>query len=119
MDRFTLEKNRWYAAEIIGNEFGADIKSYSPIRVEDISPKGARTFKLCFYHASYPEGVRQKDYELQTLERNQHFILAKSVSHEPSRWLLIHNITPNWLNRHFSTEIDQTIDIESWLERNV
>ena len=119
MDRFALQQTRWYAAEIIGDEFGADIKSYSPIRVDEIKPKGARKFELQFYHANYPEGARQKVYELQTLERNENFILARSVSHVPSRWLLIYAITPNWLNRHFGAAIDQRADVDAWLERNV
>jgi hypothetical protein len=89
MNRFVLQRNRWYAVEIIGAEFGAEIRSYSPIRVDDITPKGNRRFELQFYHANYPEGVRNKIYELQTLDRNENFILARSVSHKSPRWLLM------------------------------
>lgn len=118
MDRFALQKHRWYAAEIIGEEFGADIRSYSPIRVDGLTPKGSRTFEMDFYHANYPEGVRQKSYRLQTLERNRNFILARSSTHQPTRWFLVYSITFEWLNTHFNVAIDRKIDVETWLERN-
>lgn len=118
MERFTLQKHRWYAAEIIGEEFGAEIRSFSPIRVEDIAPKGDRKFELHFYHANYPEGVRDKVYELQTLERNKNFILARSSSLHPVRWFLIYPVTLEWLNKHFGVADLTGSDVQTWLERN-
>lgn len=118
MDRFALQKSRWYAAEIIGEEFGSEIRSYSPIRVDEITPKGNRKFELKFYHANYPEGVRNKVYELQTLERNKNFVLARSSFHQPTRWLLIYAITTEWLNNHFGVARDEVLNVETWLERN-
>jgi hypothetical protein len=35
---FTLERNRWYAAEFLGDEFGATLRSYSPIYVREAKP---------------------------------------------------------------------------------
>ena len=118
MYRFELQKDHWYAVEIIGEEFGAEIRSYSPIRVDEITPKGSRNFELQFYHANYPEGVRNKIYKLRTLERNKNFILAKSFSHQSTRWLLIYAITTEWLNKHFGVAIDEVFNVETWLERN-
>ncbi|WP_336365469.1 hypothetical protein [Marinobacter sp. C2H3] len=118
MDRFALKKSRWYAAEIIGEEFGAEIRSYSPIRVDEITPRGNRRFEVQFYHANYPEGVRNKVYELQTLERSKNFVLARSSPHQPTRWLLIYAITAEWLNKHFGVAKDEVLDVETWLERN-
>ena len=60
MDRLSLEPGHWYAAELLGEEFGTEIRSYSPIRVEEITPQGGRRLSLAFYHANYPEGVRSK-----------------------------------------------------------
>lgn len=117
MDRFALKKNRWYAAEIIGEEFGAEIRSYSPIRVEGITPVGGRKFELQFYHLNYPEGVRHKVYELQTLERNKNFVLVRSSTHQPLRLVLIYTNTFEWLNRHFGVRVDEGLDVETWLER--
>ena len=118
MERFALEKHRWYAAEIIGEEFGAEIRSYSPIRVDGITPKGGREFELQFYHANYPEGVRDKVYELQTLERNKNFILARSSSHNPVRWFVIYSITLEWLHKHFGVVAREGLDVKTWLEQN-
>ena len=118
MDRFSLKPQFWYAAELIGKEFGPEIRSYSPLRVDRIIPRGRRRFSLSFYHAYYPEGVREKVYELETLERNEHFILARSSSHEPPRLILIHGITSDWLARHFGVSIPEHLDVQTWLARN-
>lgn len=118
MDRFALQEHDWDAAEIIGEEFGVEIKSYSPIRIEGITPKGGRKFGLQFYHANYPEGVRDKVYELQMVERNKKFILARSSSHHPIRWFLFYSITLEWLNGHFGMAAGEGLDVETWLELN-
>jgi len=103
--RFTLRPGHWYAAELIGDEFSAtdDFRSYSAIRVDSVVPvkSGHRHFDLGFYHTNYPEGVRDKTYSLQTLERGESFILARSLDHTPSRILLIYNISWPWLRLHF------------------
>jgi len=62
MDRFSLEPGHWYASELLGEEYGPEIRSYSPVRVEQFTPKGGHEFSLAFYHANYPEGVRSKVY---------------------------------------------------------
>lgn len=118
--KFTLTPRRWYAAELIGDEFGPTLRSYSPIRIEAVSPKrtGMGVFELRFYHANYPEGVRGKTYTLQTLERGSRFLLAKSTGHKPHRFLLIYEITADWLRQHFGAEILADTDVETWLNRN-
>ena len=102
--RFTLQAGQWFAAEIFGDFFAefTDKRDRTPIRILSLRPgqKGDRTFELDFYHASYPEGVRDKSYTLQTLHRGENFILAKS-DHVPPRMMLIHNIDAAWLLRHF------------------
>lgn len=104
--------------ELLGEEFGTEIRSYSPIRAEEITPKGGRKFSLAFYHANYPEGVRSKVYELETIERNAAFILARSLSHSPVRLLLIYTITSTWLREHFGITISGLEDPQAWLTRN-
>ena len=118
MDRFSLNHGLWYAAELIGEEFGTDIRSYSPIRVQSVTAQGGRKFSLAFYHANYPEGVRDKVYDLETIERNRYFVLARSRSHDPWRTLLIYNVTIKWLVRHFGIVARDTDDPQSWLTRN-
>jgi len=118
MDKFTLEPRRWYASELIGEEFGSEIRSCSPIRVDQVTPKGGRRFSLAFYHASYPAGVRAKVYDLQTLERNSRFMLVRSASHRPVRLMLIHTITSGWLRLNFGVAIPETDDVQTWLARN-
>ena len=118
--RFALEKRKWYACEFIGDEFEADCCSYSPIRVHHVRPlqTGKRTFELDFYHANYPEGVRNKTYTLETIERGGRFILARSTSHEPTRLLQIYRLDWTWLERHFDVSPARGTEVETWLDRN-
>jgi hypothetical protein len=88
-NRFTLEPGRWYAAEFIGDEFSGDTdhRSYSAIRVDRVTSNGHghRVFELAFYHANYPEGVRNKVYLLKTLERTSSIVLAEILARAPFR----------------------------------
>jgi len=119
-DRFTIQPGRWYACEIIGDEFDEDCCSYSPIRVDRIEPlkSGNQIFKLYFYHANYPEGVRDKQYTLRTIERQHKFIFAKSIDHEPARILQIYDLDIGWLDRHFPNINVHDDDIQRWLTDN-
>ena len=120
MTRFTIQPGRWYACELIGDEFDEDKCSYSPIKVHSIKPEnnGDRTFLLNFYHAKYPEGVRDKTYKLRTIERGRSLILAKSLEHTPPRFLLIYDITGEWMARHFPGYDPSRTNIQEWLEKN-
>jgi hypothetical protein len=118
--RFTLKKDEWYACEIIGDEFGEDKCSYSPIRVDELKPLGNenREYILSFYHANYPEGVRNKEYKLRTIERSETLLLARSVDHSPSRILQIYCIDNDWMQRHFRHIDLDGADCKEWLNRN-
>ena len=121
--RFTLRPAQWYAAEFIGDEFSLnnELRSYSPILVNAIEPGGSgkRHFHLSFYHANYPEGVRDKHYPLQTIERGEQFMLTRSTEHTPTRLLLIYDITWPWLRLHFGAQqMDDSSDIGRWLSNH-
>jgi hypothetical protein len=119
--RFQIKEGIWYACEFIGDEFNEDCCSYSPIRVDEIKPlkSGSRRFSLNFYHANYPEGVRDKCYTLQTIERGESFIIAKSIEHnDPARLLQIYEINGAWMKRHFPSFYAESDDIQQWLSRN-
>lgn len=118
--RFTLRPGHWYAAEFIGDEYCAadEYRSHSAIRVDSVAPvrSGHRGFGLAFYDANYPEGVRDKVYSIQTIERGEHFILARSVDHSPVRLLLIYDISWPWLRSHFGVQQPtDSEDIDRWL----
>ena len=117
--RFTIEPATWYACEFIGDEFQKDRTSYSPIRVHRIEPLGLgrREFRMAFYHANYPEGVREKSYTLRTIERGRSYILARSISHNPARLLQVYDIDEDWLRTHFSLDASDVGAVE-WLNRN-
>ena len=118
--RFTLEPRKWYAAEILSEEFSDSIRSFTPIKVNDLTFHGGgkRMFTMEFYHANYPSGVRDKIYQLKTLERNREFILAVSTEHNPKRTLLIYPISTEWLNKNCLANVEAGETAEGWLERN-
>jgi hypothetical protein len=117
--RFTLTPSRWYAMEMVSDEFGSALRHYSPIRVDAISPKrlSQRVFDLWFYHANYPQAVRTKMYTLHVLQRGEQFLLAKSTHHTPPRFLLLHEITVDWLREHFRIELPEKCEVDTWLNR--
>lgn len=119
--RFTLEPRRWYACELIGDEFGEDKCSYSPIKAYGFEPvgDGSRTLILSFYHANYPAGVRDKTYRLQTIERGSTFLLVRSLDHQPARILRIYDIDATWMGRHFPSMKPARGDVQAWLETNL
>ena len=75
-------------------------------------------FLLRFYHANYPEGVRDKVYKLKVLGRGDSYMIAKSLDHTPARILQVYDIDVAWIFRHFP-EADVNIDdVQEWLKRH-
>lgn len=119
--RFSLKSGSWYACEIFGDEFDDDLCSYSPIKIIGIEPakSGKSVLVLKFYHANYPCGVQDKEYQLRTVERGQKYFLAKSLSHNPVRFLKIYEINAAWVRKHFPSLTPDARDIQNWLTANV
>ena len=117
--RFTLERDNWYACEIIGDEFDADQCSYAPIKVFAVVPgkTGEREFDLDFHHANYPAGVQHNRYRLRTIERGERYLLAQSLEHTPTRFLQIYEISPDWVRTHFPGMQPDISNFAGWLDR--
>jgi hypothetical protein len=126
MSSFTLVEGRWYAAEFIGDAYidkgeGRSYISYSPIRVNSVSPlkTGRGELVLAFFHANYPEGVQGKSYHLRVVERQKNFLLAQRLNQSPAQWLLIYEVTWKWLNKHFEVKLDRLgVDIQQYMTRH-
>lgn len=121
LTRFTLEPEKWYAMELIGDEFVGPnyLLRYSPIKVLalNLSGKGTRSFKLEFFHANYPAGVQNKIYRLRTIARSDHFMLAESLDNKPSRIIHLQRLSHQWLNSHFQARISSDREAIEWIER--
>ena len=106
--------------EMLGADFGDELRTYSPIRVEGIrlGHDGTRQFHLDVYHANYPQGVQDKRYHLNTIERTKDVILARRCDHKPTRWLLFHALSPKWITDHFNVALRRDADVEQWLKNN-
>jgi hypothetical protein len=100
--------------------FGADIRHYSPIKVLGLRCRqdGSRRMELSFYHAAYPEGVRDKTYLLETIERGGNFMMSRSVDHEPVRLLQVYEVSADWIRRHFAFPRPPSSeeDVQLWLD---
>lgn len=111
--RFSLRPEKFYAMELLSPEFGEQVRTYSPIKVHSIAPAGggSRRFELSFYHAAYPEGVQDKIYTIQTIERSANFLLGRVLGTD--RVILIMGLTNAWLQKHFDGQA-----VRSFLEEN-
>lgn len=49
MSRFTLNPDQWYAMELFGPEFGAEVRHCLPVLVHALTPAGGG--KRCFERA--------------------------------------------------------------------
>lgn len=99
---FTLCPNRWYAMTCVLPGGGFE---HSPIWLERVQARGDGRGQLDidFYHANYPEGVRDKHYRLRTLHRSSGYLLAKeeATEGEEPRVVLLSEIRADWLLEHF------------------
>ncbi len=85
--------------------FPSGERHYSPVWVSEVRPlkTGAGRLVVSFYHANYPEGVRDKVYELTVLHRAPGFVLSKNQTGEigQERIVIFEAISGDWLRRHF------------------
>jgi hypothetical protein len=91
------------------------------MRIDAIAPAGVghRRLALSFYHANYPEGVRDKRYALDVLVRGEHYLLARSAEHDPVRLMLIYEVSWHWMQAHFGVEQPtEADDIQRWLTKS-
>jgi hypothetical protein len=119
MNSITLQSGCWYAMECIFSDGG---RHYSPVWIRSVIPesKGNRRLDIWFYHANYPEGVRDKVYHLRVLRRTAGYLLAEE-NDQPTddvRLILLQQIAAEWLRRHFpDLGIDASGDLGAQLDR--
>jgi hypothetical protein len=87
----------------------------SPIIVEEVVPRGGRTFDLKFINVFYAAGVQRMTYRLRTLRRERTFHIAEDLEDDgPSdRVVIIEPMTRGWfesLAPHISTHVDRLFD---------
>ena len=104
MSRFTLQPLNWYAMELLGPEFGSEVRHCSPIRVDavELAGNGSRRFDFSIFHAAYPECVQTKTYTIQTTQRIDHFLLGRVV--DTIRLVLLLELSDKWLKQHFDDQ---------------
>ena len=95
-------------------------RHHSPIWVSRVAPKkrGKGLLRIEFYHANYPEGVRDKGYDLKVLHRDIGYLLAMRVDEKqkPLGTMILETATLEWMERTFP-DVAGTITDEMPLER--
>jgi hypothetical protein len=101
--RLTLLRGEWYGWTMWPG-YG-DTPYHSPIRVEHIRTyqDGSRHFDLHFLNAGYANGVQMMVYELRTLIRREHYLLADVPKTERSVALV--PLTLGWCRNHLRTHM--------------
>jgi hypothetical protein len=91
---------------ILGDEFGVELRSFTPIRVAALEPLETRNRELMldFHHAHYPAGVQDRSCRLATIERAKSYFLARSLEHRMTRYLLIYDFDWSWMEKHFQVD---------------
>lgn len=75
---FHLDPGQWYQLTVIDGGEPMD----SPIRVNEVQRRPRGKLRLGFYHAHYPEGVRDKVYDLRITEESVSGLVAKALDQE-------------------------------------
>jgi hypothetical protein len=111
---FTIEPRRWYAMQL----WMDGIFDLSPVRIHNVRPlkNGTNELELEFYHASYPEGVRDKNYRLRILFRGTNYLLAHCIGYDDNRCVWISNLTADWLWPHIDEPLAHAIECEPNLD---
>jgi hypothetical protein len=103
--------------ELIGPEFGKAVRACSPIRIEAVKTQGARRLQMNFLHAAYPAGVQDKSYLIQTIQRDENYLLGKVLNAD--RMVLLFELDANWLNLHFSAGLERNASPVQWCEHHL
>jgi hypothetical protein len=96
-ERLTFERRCWYAMTMLPG-YGDD-PYVSPVRVDDVTPRGSRMFELTFLNLGYAAGVQGFKSIFRTLKRGRGFILAEQLG-KAERGYIFQNLTPDWLEKN-------------------
>ncbi|MCG3149759.1 MAG: hypothetical protein PCFJNLEI_03224 [Verrucomicrobiae bacterium] len=99
---FTLKSGHWYAMEV-WDENWPRLPMPSPIKVYRVTPlkQGNGMLRVKFFHANYPAGVQDKEYELRVLHRSACALAAVSADSGEDRVLVFFPLTLEWLRTHW------------------
>lgn len=96
-ERLSLERGGWYAMTMMPG-YG-DVPYTTPIRVDELSPRGNRRFDLVFLNLGYAAGIQGFTSTFRTLKRGPGFIMAEQDG-SPDRGYVFQNLTRDWLDRN-------------------
>lgn len=105
--RLTLECQMVYGWTMYPGYF--DYPYRSPIIVDEIVPRGGKTFDLKFINILYAAGVQEMTYRLRTLRRERTFHVAETIEYNgrAERVVIIEPMTRAWIEELAPTWIAQ------------
>lgn len=100
---FSLHPGRWYAVELIDDEFESDDpRRFSPVYIYRVRPlrTGARLLRVRFWHENYHEGAQGREGDWKILERTPGLLLAR-IQDYPVQLAHIRELSWKWLGDRF------------------
>ena len=79
-------------------------RHFSPIWVQEIVPlkTGTGRLRLYFFHGNYSEGVQDKGYDLQVVQRfDRHLVALRRSDGIATATVILEPMTRAWLAPHF------------------
>jgi hypothetical protein len=116
----TVLPDHWYAAELFGASGASTNPTLSPILVSKVEAlkTGQGLMRLSFYHANYPEGVRDKVYDLRVVARSHDYLAAVRTERGSNCLMIVIPITRDWLRINFPTlAVTATDDLHGFLTK--
>lgn len=101
-ERLTLLPGQWYGCTMYPG-YG-DGTYHSPIWVRHVQPMGNRRFTLEYLNLAYAAGVQMMAYDLETLNRQEQYLIAAIPASDRS--VVIEPLTTTWFRNHLPHAYD-------------
>jgi hypothetical protein len=94
--RLTITRGQWYGWTMWPG-YG-DQAYHSPIWVRDVRPLGKRRLDIDLFNLGYAQGVQDMTYTLQTLKREQSYIM--DAVPDSDRCVAVEPLSMHWIRSH-------------------
>ena len=113
MARLTITRGQWYGWTMWPG-YG-DHAYHSPVWVREVQPLGKRRLRIDFFNLGYAQGVQDMSYTLQTLKREQSYLLA-SVP-DSDRSVAVEALSMHWIRSHLHDAYAEVEDLQREMAR--
>ena len=105
--RFTITRGQWYGWTMWPG-YG-DNAYHSPVWVREVQPLSKRRLRIDFFNLGYAEGMQDMSYTMQTLKREESYLLAAVP--DSDRCVAVEALSLNWIRSHLHDAYAQVEDL--------